>query len=158
MYTEIVDFRPQSWKAASKQKPHRGLATTILAIIIKPADFFLIFDWIILSPFVRMISYFCLHHSVISRQSHSLTSVLIRISQLHFPQIILLPLVVSLNYYSIVRENVYLLSESLRFVGIISTSLWKRPLYLTHFSLLHLSKLFHYFSSEAENTPFFQSE
>ena len=26
MYTELVNFRPQSWKAASKLKPHRGLA------------------------------------------------------------------------------------------------------------------------------------
>ena len=25
MYTEMVNFRPQSWKAASKLKPHRGL-------------------------------------------------------------------------------------------------------------------------------------
>ena len=27
MYTEMVNFMPQSWKAASKQKPHRGLGT-----------------------------------------------------------------------------------------------------------------------------------
>ena len=30
MYTEIVNFMPQSWKAASKLEPHRGLDTTIL--------------------------------------------------------------------------------------------------------------------------------
>ena len=27
MYTEMVNFRPQSRKAASKLKPHRGLGT-----------------------------------------------------------------------------------------------------------------------------------
>ena len=27
MYTEMVNFRPQSWKAASKLKPHRGSRT-----------------------------------------------------------------------------------------------------------------------------------
>ena len=27
MYAEMVNFRPQSWKAASKLKPHRGLGT-----------------------------------------------------------------------------------------------------------------------------------
>ena len=27
MYTEMVNFMPQSWKAASKLEPHRGLAT-----------------------------------------------------------------------------------------------------------------------------------
>ena len=29
MYTEMVNFRPQSWKAASKLKPHRGLGTRL---------------------------------------------------------------------------------------------------------------------------------
>ena len=29
MYMEMVNFRPQSWKSASKLKPHRGLGTTI---------------------------------------------------------------------------------------------------------------------------------
>ena len=29
MYTEIVNIRPQSWKAALKQKPHRGLGTRL---------------------------------------------------------------------------------------------------------------------------------
>ena len=29
MYTEMVNFRPQSRKAASKQKPHRGLGTRL---------------------------------------------------------------------------------------------------------------------------------
>ena len=27
MYTEMVNFRPENWKAASKLKPHRGLGT-----------------------------------------------------------------------------------------------------------------------------------
>ena len=27
MYTEIVNFMPQSWKVASKLEPHRGLGT-----------------------------------------------------------------------------------------------------------------------------------
>ena len=27
MYTEMVNFMPQSWKAASKLEPHRGLGT-----------------------------------------------------------------------------------------------------------------------------------
>ena len=30
MYSERVNFRPQSWKEASKLKPHRGLGTTIV--------------------------------------------------------------------------------------------------------------------------------
>ena len=30
MYMEMVNFSPQSLKAASKQKPHRGLGTTIV--------------------------------------------------------------------------------------------------------------------------------
>ena len=29
MYTEMVNFRPQSWKAASKLKPDRGLGTRL---------------------------------------------------------------------------------------------------------------------------------
>ena len=29
MYTEMVNFRPQSLKAAPKQKPHRGLGTRL---------------------------------------------------------------------------------------------------------------------------------
>ena len=29
MYTEMVNFRPQSLKAASKLKPHRGLGTRL---------------------------------------------------------------------------------------------------------------------------------
>ena len=29
MYTERVNFRPQSWKAASKLKPHRRLGTRL---------------------------------------------------------------------------------------------------------------------------------
>ena len=29
MYTEMFNFRPQSWKAASKPKPHRGLGTRL---------------------------------------------------------------------------------------------------------------------------------
>ena len=29
MYTEMVNFRPQSWKTTSKQKPHRGLGTRL---------------------------------------------------------------------------------------------------------------------------------
>ena len=29
MYTEMVNFRPQSWKTASKLKPHRGLGTRL---------------------------------------------------------------------------------------------------------------------------------
>ena len=29
MYTEMVNFRPQSLKAASKQKPYRGLGTRL---------------------------------------------------------------------------------------------------------------------------------
>ena len=29
MYTEMFNFRPQSWKAASKLKPHRGLGTRL---------------------------------------------------------------------------------------------------------------------------------
>ena len=30
MYTEMVNFRPQSFKAASKLKSHRGLSTTTM--------------------------------------------------------------------------------------------------------------------------------
>ena len=29
MYSERVNFRPQSWKEASKLKPHRGLGTRL---------------------------------------------------------------------------------------------------------------------------------
>ena len=29
MYTEMVNFMPQSWKAASKLVPHRGLGTRL---------------------------------------------------------------------------------------------------------------------------------
>ena len=29
MYSEMVNFRPQSWKEASKLKPHRGLGTSL---------------------------------------------------------------------------------------------------------------------------------
>ena len=29
MYSERVNFRPQSWKEASKLKPHRGLETRL---------------------------------------------------------------------------------------------------------------------------------
>ena len=29
MYTKMVNFRPQSWKAASKLKPQRGLGTRL---------------------------------------------------------------------------------------------------------------------------------
>ena len=29
MYTEMVNFRHQSWKAASNLKPHRGLGTRL---------------------------------------------------------------------------------------------------------------------------------
>ena len=29
MYTEMVNFRPQSWKPAPKLKPHRGLGTRL---------------------------------------------------------------------------------------------------------------------------------
>ena len=29
MYTEMVNFRPQIWKAASKLKPERGLGTRL---------------------------------------------------------------------------------------------------------------------------------
>ena len=29
MYSERINFRPQSWKEASKLKPHRGLGTRL---------------------------------------------------------------------------------------------------------------------------------
>ena len=32
MYSERVNFRPQSWKEASKLKPHRGLGTRLETI------------------------------------------------------------------------------------------------------------------------------
>ena len=34
MYTEMVNFSPQSCKAALKQKPHRGLGTRLPFIVI----------------------------------------------------------------------------------------------------------------------------
>ena len=34
MYTEMVNFRPQSLKAASKVKPHRGLGTRLPLLIM----------------------------------------------------------------------------------------------------------------------------
>ena len=34
MYSERVNFRPQSWKEASKLKPHRGLEVLSLYIYI----------------------------------------------------------------------------------------------------------------------------
>ena len=34
IYTEMVNFRPQSLKAASKLKPHQGLGTRLPAILV----------------------------------------------------------------------------------------------------------------------------
>ena len=34
MYSERVNFRPQSWKEASKLKPHRGLGTRLPSPVI----------------------------------------------------------------------------------------------------------------------------
>ena len=54
MYTEIVNFRPQSWKAASKLKPHRGLGTRLPSSWQWSRDSLVLRSWPLGNEFIQI--------------------------------------------------------------------------------------------------------